>query len=51
MFSRLGPFPHVFGKVKELLTSELYEMVKVLHEVAYQLDFLIEVSREKYSNL
>ena len=48
MFSWLDPFPHVFGKVKELLILELHEMVKVPHAVAYQLDFVIEVSGERY---
>ena len=51
MFSRFGPFPHPWWKLKEWLISELHEMVKVPPVVAYPLDFVIEVSREKYSNL
>ena len=31
---RLDPFPHVFRQLKECLTLQLHEMIRVLHEVA-----------------
>ena len=54
IFSRLGLFPHVFGKMKQWLTLQLHEMETVLHVVAFLLDFyllVIDSSREEFSNL
>ena len=34
IFSQLGSFLRIFGKVMELLILELHEMIKVLHPVA-----------------
>ena len=39
IFERLGPFPHIFGKLKEWLILGLHEMIKVPHLVAWPLDF------------
>ena len=52
IFRQLGSFLRIFGKVKELLVLELYEMIKVLHAVACPMNFnLIVVSKEEHSNL
>ena len=41
IFSRLGPFPQIFGQVKEWLILELCEMIKVpTHIVACPMVFL-----------
>ena len=40
-FSRLGPFPQVFGQVKEWVILELNEMIKVLPAVACSMDNLL----------
>ena len=34
IFSRLVPFPQVFGQVKEWLMLDLHEMIRLLHVVA-----------------
>ena len=34
IFSRLGPFSQVFVQVKELIISEMHEIIKRLHVVA-----------------
>ena len=39
IFSRLGPFPEVFGQVKEWLIFELHEMIKVPYAVSCPMDF------------
>ena len=39
MFRRLGPFSQVFGQFKELLILKLREMIRVLHVVAFPVDF------------
>lgn len=49
IFSRLGCFPPVYGKVKVWFISELHEIMKVPHVVAFPivfLYFLIEVGME-----
>ena len=39
IFRQLGSFLRIFGKVKELLVLELHEMIKVLHAVAWPMNF------------
>ena len=39
VFSALGHFSQVFGKVKEWLILELHEMIRVLHAVACPMGF------------
>ena len=39
VFSPLGPFSQVFGKVKEWLILELHEMIRVLHTVVCPMGF------------
>ena len=39
IFSRLGHFPKVLGHLREQLILELSEMIRVLHVVAFPVDF------------
>ena len=39
-FCRLGPFPSVFGKVKEWLMLKSYEIIKAIHVVVCTIVFL-----------
>ena len=41
VFSRLDPFPQVFRRVKECLVLQLHEIVRVVHEVAYPIVFIL----------
>ena len=54
-FSRLGDFPLVFGQVKDHLILEFYEMIRVLHVVAFTIVFFFcfmsGVGRQECSNL
>ena len=53
-FSRLGLLPQVFMQVKEHLTLQLHEMIRMLHEVACPIVFIffmIDIGREECSNL
>ena len=45
IFSRLGPFPQVFGQVKEWLMLKLHEMVRVLHVAVCSIAFFVLGSR------
>ena len=54
IFRRLGPFPQVFGQVKEWLTLKLYNIIRVSHIVAWPFVFffffMIEDGREECLN-
>ena len=52
IFRRLGPFPLVFGQVKEWVLLELHK-IRVLHLVPCRIDsfFMSEVGREERSKL
>ena len=53
-FCRLGPFPSVFGKVKEWLMLKSYEIIKAIHVVVCTIVFfcfMIEIGKEKCSKL
>ena len=39
IFSRLAPYPQVFGQVNEWLIVGLHEMIRVPHVVACPMDF------------
>ena len=39
IFGCFGPFPQVFGQVKEQLLLELHEMIRVSHAVACPMGF------------
>ena len=41
IFSRLGPFPQVFGQVKGWLMLEFQKMRRVSHEVAFSIFFIL----------
>ena len=45
IFSRLGPFPQVFGQVKEWLMLKLHEMIRVLHVAVCSIAFFVLGSR------
>ena len=40
-FSRLGPFPQVFGQVKEWFMLELNKIITMSHAVAYPIVFVL----------
>ena len=39
IFRSFGPFPRVYGQVKEWFILELHEMIRVLHVVVFPIDF------------
>ena len=41
IFSPLGPFPQVFGQVKEWFILELLETIRVLHAVTCPIAFIL----------
>ena len=43
--SCFGPFPQVFGKVKEQLLLELHEMIRAPHAVAFPMGFNLFCNR------
>ena len=45
VFSRLDPFPQVFRQVKKCLVLQLHEIVRVVHEVACPIVFILIYDR------
>ena len=47
LFGRLGPFPQVFGQVKEYLMIELHKIIRFSHVVASPIVFILFNERSR----
>ena len=47
LFGRLGPFPQVFGQVKEYLMIELHKIIRFSHVVACPIVFILFYERSR----
>ena len=47
IFSRLGPFPHVFEKVKGCIVLKMNEIVRIWHLIVYPTVFMLLSDRRQ----